>query len=150
MRCPGTVEGLGQAHGRWGKMPWAELVAPAVAHARQGMLVDWYAALIIASTARELAKDRDAAAMFLDDGQWPKGSGWTAIPDNRLDQSRMADSLDIVARGGARAFHEGDLAQAMARDVQEKGGSLSYEDLKAIAPGWARRRRSNIAMRSIM
>ncbi|WP_370211136.1 gamma-glutamyltransferase [Roseovarius sp.] len=127
---PGTVEGLGQAHARWGKMPWAELVAPAVAHARQGMLVDWYAALIIASTARELAKDRDAATMFLDDGQWPKGSGWTAIPDNRLDQSRMADSLDIVARGGARAFHEGDLAQAMARDVQEKGGSLSYEDLK--------------------
>ncbi|MFU1479302.1 gamma-glutamyltransferase [Roseovarius sp. C7] len=126
---PGTVDGLGQAHERWGRMPWAELVAPAVDHARQGMLVDWYAALIIASTARELAKDADAAALFLDDGQWPKGSGWTAIPDNRLDQSRMADSLDQVARGGARAFHEGDLAQAMARDVQDKGGSLGYDDL---------------------
>ena len=126
---PGTVDGLGQAHDRWGRMPWSELLQPAIRHAKEGMLVDWYAALIIASSARELAKDPDAAALFLDDGQWPKGSGWTAIPENRLDQSRMADSLDIIARGGARAFHEGDLAQAMAQDVQDKGGSLSGEDL---------------------
>ena len=87
------------------------------------------AALIIASTARELARDPDAAALFLDDGTWPKGSGWTAIPENRLDQSRMADSLDAIARGGARAFHEGDLAEAMARDVRDKGGALDAGDL---------------------
>ncbi|WP_163849414.1 gamma-glutamyltransferase [Pseudooceanicola aestuarii] len=126
---PGSVEGLGRAHERWGRMPWADLLAPAIAHAKEGMLVDWYAALIIASTARELARDADAAAMFLDDGHWPKGSGWTALADNRLDQSRMADSLDTIARGGARAFHQGDLAQALAADVQAKGGSLTTEDL---------------------
>ena len=68
---PGTVDGIGQAHGRWGRMPWADLLAPAIAHAREGMLVDWYAALLIASTARNLAKDTDAAAMFLDDGKVP-------------------------------------------------------------------------------
>ncbi|ETX16290.1 gamma-glutamyltransferase [Roseivivax halodurans JCM 10272] len=126
---PGTVDGLGQAHARWGVMPWSDLLQPAIGHARDGMLVDWYAALIIASTARELAKDPDAAALFLDDGIWPKGSGWTAIPENRLDQSRMADSLEAIARGGPRAFHEGDLAEAMAKDVQDKGGSLTAGDL---------------------
>ncbi|WP_278924442.1 gamma-glutamyltransferase family protein [Pseudophaeobacter profundi] len=126
---PGTVDGIGQAHARWGKMPWAELLAPAIAHAREGMLVDWYAALLIASSARNLAKDPDAAALFLDDGIWPKGSGWTAIPDNRLDQSAMADTLETLAQGGARAFYEGDLAQALAQDVQAKGGSLSAQDL---------------------
>ncbi|NIZ11916.1 gamma-glutamyltransferase family protein [Phaeobacter sp. HF9A] len=126
---PGTVDGLGQAHARWGRMPWAELLAPAVGYAREGMLVDWYAALLIASTARNLARDPDAAALFLDDGTWPKGSGWTAIPDNRLDQSRMAASLAHLAETGARGFYEGDLAQALAQDVQDKGGCLSAQDL---------------------
>ncbi|MBU2960013.1 gamma-glutamyltransferase [Citreicella sp. C3M06] len=126
---PGTVDGLGQAHARWGRMPWADLLAPAIAHAREGMLVDWYAALLIASVARNLAQDADAAALFLDDGIWPKGSGWTAIPDNRLEQGAMADTLDALAKGGARSFYSGDIAQALAGDVQAKGGCLSTEDL---------------------
>ncbi len=126
---PGTVDGIGQAHQRWGRMPWADLLAPAIAHAREGMLVDWFAALHIASVARNLAKDPDAAALFLDEGVWPKGSGWTAIPNNRLDQSAMADMLETLARGGPRAFYEGDIAQALAGDVQAKGGCLSTQDL---------------------
>lgn len=127
---PGVVDGLGKAHDRFGKMPWAELLAPAIDHARQGLLVDWFAALIIASCTRELAKDADAAALFLEDGQWPTISGWTALADKRLDQSRMADSLDQIARHGARALYDGDLGAAMAADVQAKGGSLSVDDLR--------------------
>tara|TARA_R110002049_G_scaffold203654_1_gene374213 strand:- start:8499 stop:10082 length:1584 start_codon:yes stop_codon:yes gene_type:complete len=128
---PGVVDGLGQAHDRFGKMPWADLLTPAIDHARQGLLVDWYAALVIASCTRELAKDADAAALFLEDGQWPTVSGWTALADKRLDQSRMADSLDQIARHGARALYDGDLGAAMARDVQDKGGCLSVADLNA-------------------
>ena len=131
---PGVVEGLGQAHARWGNLPWAELVAPAVAHAREGMLVDWFASLIIGANARALSQDPDAAALFLDEGKWVRASSWTSIPDGRLDQSRMADSLQAIADGGARAFHEGDLAQALARDVQDKGGYLSVEDLSGYRP----------------
>ncbi|MEP3578300.1 MAG: gamma-glutamyltransferase, partial [Sulfitobacter sp.] len=93
--------------------------------------VDWYAALVIASCTRELAKDADAAAVFLEDGQWPTISGWTALAEKRLDQSRMADSLDQIARHGARTLYDGDLGAAMAKDVQDKGGSLSREDLQA-------------------
>ncbi|MFD1344823.1 gamma-glutamyltransferase, partial [Litorisediminicola beolgyonensis] len=106
---PGTVAGLAETHARWGRMPWSELVAPAVAEARAGMTVDWYAQLVIASVARELARDPGSAALFLDEGVWPKGSGWTAVPGVRLDQSRMADSLDQIARHGAGALHGGDL-----------------------------------------
>ena len=68
---PGTV-GIGQAHARWGKMPWADLLEPAIAHAK-GMLVDWYAALLIASTARNLARDPDAAPCFWMTVFGPKG-----------------------------------------------------------------------------
>lgn len=130
---PGVVDGLGQAHARWGRMPWAELLAPAIAHARQGMLVDWYAALCIASTTRELARDADAAALFLEDGQWPTIGAWTSLAEKRLDQSKMADTLEQIARNGARELYDGEVGAAMAADVQAKGGSLSRDDLRAYA-----------------
>lgn len=134
---PGLVDGMGRMHARFGRMPWADLLAPAIAHAREGLLVDWYAALVIASTTRQLAKDPDAADLFLEDGQWPTISGWTALAEKRLDQRRMAESLDQIARGGARALYDGDLGAAMAADVQEKGGCLTHDDLRAYRAAFA-------------
>ncbi|MGM0584340.1 MAG: gamma-glutamyltransferase [Pseudomonadota bacterium] len=128
---PGLVDGMGLAHERFGTMPWAELVQPAVGLAREGMQVDWYSSLLIASVARALSLDADAAAMFLDDGVFPPVSGWTSTTVRRLDQSRMADTLEAIARGGPRELFEGDVARALAADIQDKGGSLSADDLRA-------------------
>ena len=128
---PAMVAGLDAAHRRWGRMPWSELLAPAIAHARKGLALDWYATLIIASSARDLAADPDAAALFLEDGRWPRAFGWTALAEGRLDQSAMADSLEALARDGAGALHGGDLGAAMARDVRDKGGYLTTDDLAA-------------------
>lgn len=128
---PGTVAGVELAHARHGKMPWRELLAPAAELAREGMVVDWYASLMIGSAARDLARDPDAAALFLDEGTWPKGAGWTALSQQRLDQSRLAATLARLAEAGARDFYEGEIARAMVADVQAKGGCLSLEDLAA-------------------
>ncbi len=128
---PGLVDGVGQAHDRFGRMPWRDLLQPAVDLAREGLHVDWYAALIIASTTRELAKDPDAAALFLEDGQWPTIAGWTSLSDKRLDMSAMAASLAELADKGARELYDGDLGATLAADVQAKGGSLSHADLRA-------------------
>lgn len=128
---PGLVDGMGKMHDRYGTMPWAELLAPAVTCAREGLLVDWYAALIIASATRALAQDGDAAALFLEDGQWPTISGWTALAEKRLNLSAMGTSLQEIADSGHRTLYDGDLGQSMARDVQAKGGSLSFDDLNA-------------------
>ncbi|ETX28568.1 gamma-glutamyltransferase [Roseivivax isoporae] len=126
---PAMVDGLSAAHGRWGRMPWAELLRPAIDHARAGMRVDWYAALVIASATRDLARDPDAAALFLSEGHWPRPFAWTALADDRIAMPRMADSLDTLAREGAEAMHGGDLGAAMARDMRDKGGYLSVADL---------------------
>jgi gamma-glutamyltranspeptidase/glutathione hydrolase len=126
---PGTVAGMELAHRTFGRLAWKDLVLPAAGLARQGMLIDWYASLIIASTTRDLARDPDAAAMFLDDGQWPKIAGWTALSESRLDQSRLAGTLTRLAEAGARDFYEGDIARAMVADVRAKGGCLSLDDL---------------------
>ncbi len=128
---PGTVAGMELAHRTYGTLPWRDLLMPAVGLARQGMLVDWYASLLIASTARELARDADAAALFLDGGQWPKVAGWTALATTRLDQSQMAETLSRLADAGPRDFYEGEIATRLVADIRAKGGCLSREDLAA-------------------
>ncbi len=128
---PAVVDGLAAAHERWGRLPWAEVLSPAIEHAKRGMAIDWYASLIIASATADLARDPDAALMFLIDGKWPRPFSWTALPTDRIDQSRMADSLDTLARDGAAALHGGDLGAAMAKDVRDKGGYLTSDDLAA-------------------
>ena len=126
---PGVVAGMELAHQRFGKLPWRELLAPAVALAREGMQLDWYSGLLIASTARALAKDADAAALFLEEGHWPPLGTWTAATEKRLDQRRLAATLDEISREGAKALYGGDVGAALARDVQAKGGSLALSDL---------------------
>ncbi|MHC5652635.1 gamma-glutamyltransferase [Stappia sp. ICDLI1TA098] len=126
---PGTVDGIGQAHARFGRMTWAELLKPAETLARDGLHVDWYAALIIASATRSLACDPDAAALFLEDGQWPTIAGWTALSDKRIDMSAMADTIARLAEAGPRDFYEGDVAAAMIKDLRAKGSAMSMDDL---------------------
>jgi gamma-glutamyltranspeptidase/glutathione hydrolase len=127
--APAMVDGLEAPHQRWGRLPWAELLKPAIDHASAGLEVDWYAALIIATAARDLACDPDAAALFLVDGRWPRSFSWSAVGEDRIAMSRMADSLDLIARNGAQAIHRGDLGEAMARDMRDKGGYLTTPDL---------------------
>jgi gamma-glutamyltranspeptidase/glutathione hydrolase len=126
---PGVVAGMGLAHGNWGRMPWRDLVLPAADLAQQGLIVDWYSALLTASTARALSRDVDAAAMFLDDGCWPPMSGWTTTQQRHLDQKAFARTLRQIAEEGPDAFYRGDIAQALVRDVQAKGGCLGLDDL---------------------
>ena len=128
---PGMVAGMEAAHGRFATMPWAELLAPAIRIAAEGPLADWYSALLTTSSARLIARDPDLAAIFLDEGTWPKIGGWTASGQQHLDFSGMAATLERLARHGARDFYEGEIGQAMVADVQDKGGSLSMEDLTA-------------------
>jgi gamma-glutamyltranspeptidase/glutathione hydrolase len=131
---PGVVAGMALAHERFGRMPWRELVAPAVALAREGMLVDWYAGLLIASNARALAEDPDAAALFLEDGRWPPQLNWTSATEKHLNQTVLERSLESIAVEGAKALYGGEVGRALARDIRAKGGCLSIADLEAYRP----------------
>ncbi|NBQ88502.1 MAG: gamma-glutamyltransferase, partial [Betaproteobacteria bacterium] len=133
---PGVVAGMQLAHERFGRASWRELVMPAVGLAQQGMAIDWYSALLIASSARWLAEDADAARMFLDDGHWPKIGSWAADANQRLDQSVLAQSLRAVADDGAAAFYGGDVGKAMVRDIRDKGGCMSVDDLRHYRAEW--------------
>jgi gamma-glutamyltranspeptidase/glutathione hydrolase len=126
---PGVVAGMEHAHQRFGRLPWRELIAPAVALAREGMLLDWYAGLMIASGARILSLDRDAAALFLEDGRWPPLVSWTAVTEKHLDQRKLAETLNEIGSSGSSTLYGGEVGRALVRDVRDKGGCLSLEDL---------------------
>ena len=123
---PGVVSGMGLAHAEYGRMPWRDLLAPAVSLAKEGLLVDWFFTLLTTSVARSLAADPDAARMFLDDGTWPISGGWTAVCDRHLDQSAMAHhARSTGAPRPARILRRRRRARARARPArqgQQHGG----------------------------
>jgi gamma-glutamyltranspeptidase / glutathione hydrolase len=126
---PGVVSGMGLAHAQYGRLPWRDLLAPAVRLAQDGLLVDWVSALLTTSVARSLAADPDAARMFLDDGTWPISDAWTASAGRHLDQRAMAVTLDRLARHGPRELYEGEVAHALVRDLRAKGSAMTEADL---------------------
>jgi gamma-glutamyltranspeptidase/glutathione hydrolase len=125
---PGQVAGMEKAHEAFGTMPWAELVTPAVLEAEAGVLVDWYAQLIIAGAAKDLAQFPASRATYLDDDGFPKASAWTALGQTRCDQSALATTLATIASRGSRAFYEGAIAKKIVDDLQSAGGRHRLED----------------------
>ncbi|WP_213769430.1 gamma-glutamyltransferase [Bradyrhizobium sp. dw_78] len=125
---PGVVAGMEEAHRRHAKMPWAELLSPAVALAGKGLGVDWWTTLMIASVAADLRRYPASAAAYLKDGL-PPSAQWSIKADIRLPQDRLKATLAQLAARGPRDFYEGDLAHGIAADIQAGGGVLSAEDL---------------------
>lgn len=126
---PGLVAGMATALETFGTKPWGDLLAPAAALAKEGLLVDWYAQLVISGAAPQLARFPASRAMFLDAEGFPKASAWTALASLRCDQSAMAATLRRLAAAGPEDFYEGETAASVVADVQAAGGRLSAADL---------------------
>ncbi|TPQ38825.1 gamma-glutamyltransferase [Bradyrhizobium guangdongense] len=127
---PGVVAGMEEAHRRHAKLPWKDLVSPAAKIAGEGLLVDWWTTLMIASTAADLRRYPASAETFLRDGL-PPNAPWGVKAEMRLPQPRLQATLAHLATAGPRDFYQGDLARSIASDVRADGGSLSVEDLAA-------------------
>lgn len=125
---PGVVDGMRVAHERFARLPWADLLQPAIACAEQGLLIDWFAVEAIASAAADLRRYDASKAAYLIDGL-PPVPPWSAKAEVRLPQARLAETLSTLAQGGPRAFYEGALAQRIVQDIQAAGGALSAQDL---------------------
>lgn len=125
---PGVVAGMEEAHRRHAKMPWNELLAPSVKFAGEGLLVDWWATLMIASTAADLRRYPASAGAYLQDGL-PPNAQWGIRSTVRLPQDRLKATLSYLAAEGPRDFYEGDLARSLSADIQSAGGALTMDDL---------------------
>ncbi|MFT7465334.1 MAG: gamma-glutamyltranspeptidase/glutathione hydrolase [Pseudohongiellaceae bacterium] len=125
---PGTVAGLHAAHQSWGRLPWRELVAPAVALAAGGFVIDDTLALWISTFADELAAQPFSAAVFLDAEGRPFAAG------ARLVQADLAATLQRIAEHGPEGFYAGPVAEEIARFLAAQGGPMTMDDLAAYQP----------------
>jgi gamma-glutamyltranspeptidase/glutathione hydrolase len=125
---PGVVAGMEEAHRRYAKLPWQELLSPSVGLAGEGLLVDWWTTLMIASSAADLRRYPASAEAYLEDGL-PPNAQWGIKTSVRLPQDRLKATLSYLAAEGPRVFYQGDLARSIAADVHAGGGALSVEDL---------------------
>ncbi len=126
---PGQVAGMGLALEQFGTKSWREVLSPAIQIAEQGMAVDWYLTLKVATMARELDRYPSTRAIWLPDGfppVTPAGS-----PLQHLQLTGLAETLKQLAKAGHRDFYEGQIARAIVSDVKSLGGILDAEDLAA-------------------
>ncbi len=119
---PGTVAGLYAAWESEGSMPWAELVAPAVALARDGIPVSYDLAFVLQSYSDNFRMFPASAGKFLkaDDSNYMAGEIWR--------QPLLADSLDMIATGGADVLYRGELGAAIVEAVRADGGYFDVQD----------------------
>lgn len=119
---PGTVAGLELAHKKYGRKPWKDLVAPAVALADKGFPLSYLNARMFRET-RGLAADPESKRIFQRNGSF------YSLGDTFV-QKDFAKTLKRIQKKGPRDFYEGALAKALAAEMSKHGGLITLEDLK--------------------
>lgn len=129
---PGEIAGLAAAHARFGRLPWRDVVAPAIRLARDGFPVSHHLAGRLKDQAKALAADPELRTIYLD----PNGEPWAE--GALLRSPHLADTLERVAERGPRAFYEGDVARAIVSTIRAGGGVMTEQDLARYEPVWRR------------
>jgi gamma-glutamyltranspeptidase/glutathione hydrolase len=109
---PGNIRLMAMTHAKWGKLPWADLFAPAIRLAEEGFVVNDALANALARLAPIWARFPDARAIYWN-ATAPKKTG------DRVTNPALAELLRAVAKGGADAFYTGKHGQALADAVSK-------------------------------
>ncbi|EAZ82033.1 gamma-glutamyltransferase [Algoriphagus machipongonensis] len=120
---PGTVAGLYQAHQKYGKLSWSELVKPSVELAKKGFTMSWglYRAAL-RMTDRDPSEDIMQNFFKGDDGEVVK-------PGNTWKQPALAKTLKEIQKHGRDGFYKGWVAEEIEAYMKANGGIITQEDL---------------------
>jgi gamma-glutamyltranspeptidase/glutathione hydrolase len=124
----GSLAALGEAHARDGRLPWSELVAPAIDVARGGFALGSASRYYLRHVHESIFgwdPESHAALHDADTGR---------LTEDRVVVPDLPGTLEHIAAAGPRALHEGDLAALIAADVRARGGLLGAADLAAYRP----------------
>jgi len=134
---PGTVAGLYHAHQKFGRLPWKRLVQPAIDLARNGIVVTQDLSNLLKRRHERLCGDEATCGYFYKDGGVPYEFG------ERLVQSDLADSLQLIADEGSDAFYRGAIAEKIVAEMKSGGGLIDMEALASYKPAERQALRGN-------
>jgi gamma-glutamyltranspeptidase/glutathione hydrolase len=126
---PGAVDGWYELHGRYGRLPMAEILAPAIRYARDGFPVSEVIAYYMASNKPYVEEYPGYAETYMPDGDTPKKGEMFSNP-------RLAKTYEMIAEGGRDVFYKGEIAKVIDAFMKEQGGLLRYEDLANHRSEW--------------
>ncbi|MDH3399659.1 MAG: gamma-glutamyltransferase [Chromatiales bacterium] len=116
---PGTVAGMWEAHQKYGRLPWAVLLAPAIKLAREGFFVH-----------PQLAENRSDAAESFERGGVNFNQYFSGMRARELfKQPELAATLQRISENGAREFYTGETAGLILEEMQRGGGLINASDL---------------------
>lgn len=135
---PGSLKAYHEAQTQYGRLPWAEIVAPAIAVARNGWVVRPHVAYWWSQEAQLGRTDNADRLRFT-----PSGRALYCRPDgspkrigDTVRNPDLANTLETIARDGADSFYNGAIAAAIAGDMRANGGLLSAADLRDYRTIW--------------
>ena len=120
---PGMVAGLLEAHRKFGRLPLARVMAPAIRLARDGFTVTPLLSRTIASSRTKLLEEPTAAARLMPGGE-------PLAPGARLVQPELAATLERIATEGRDAFYTGPVADRLSAAVRARGGLITVRDVQ--------------------
>ena len=123
---PGAVDAWCRMVADHGRLPMSEVLAPAIAMARQGYAITPRVAFDLAEEQSLLQRDPTARATFLVDGR-PPGVG------EIQHQPLLANTLEAIGREGARAFYQGPIAEDIVEHLRAQGGVHTLQDFAGAA-----------------
>jgi gamma-glutamyltranspeptidase/glutathione hydrolase len=126
---PGTVDGWFELHGKFGKLPMQEILAPAIQYAREGFPVSELIAYYLEISGRRFAEYPHFKEVYMP-------AGHTPAKGEIFQNPYLADTYEKIARSGRDAFYKGDMARTMAQFIQSQGGFLSEKDLADHRSEW--------------
>lgn len=126
---PGCVDGWTTLSARFGKLPLAEVLAPAIRYAREGAPISELIADYWARGVKTFAGEPAFLATYAPGGRAPAKGELFRNP-------ALAATLEAIASGGRDAFYAGDVARAIAACVTNADGFLAYEDLASHHSEW--------------
>ncbi len=122
---PGTVLGLWEAHQRFGKLPWPQLLAPAIGHATSGFTVH----------DKTFQYRQDALALFDNRTNFRRYFG-SMKGGEVFRQPELAQTLHRISRHGPEDFYAGETAQLLVAQMQRDGGLIDAPDLRDYRVAW--------------
>ena len=126
---PGAVDGWFQLHGRYGRLPMQQILAPAITYARDGFPVSEVIAHYFKSNEARIGEYPGFKETFMPDGHMPAKGDVFRNP-------RLANTYEAIAEKGRDEFYKGDIARRIDAYMAEQGGLLNYDDLAAHRSEW--------------